>query len=467
MDRNQYTTHNLFRFVPDNFFVPLAAPGRQVYWECILRIFRITGSQLSFGVERDILVEDLQYYFDSEMAADFEDDVDNRSSDSRDRANLMLRRLENYGWITVEVDYSYIQRVNFRDYAIQLIRTLMNISGSGSAEYQGYIYTIYNLVKSGGASGVALLQIADNTEALITALKSLNSNIKTYIDELTKHSTVSEILEALLNDYYSNVVDKAYHRLLTSDNVSKFRPEIIDRLEAHSRSTRYLNAASKEIAEIRELSGEDAREEVLSMLHNVIRAFRQMDEILDEINRKNTKYQRAAINRARFLLSDSDDVQGQLKDIISYMNENIQEFGMDLNGIYEMEELSCLIKLFSWNYLDMDSLYAPVEGKKSFQPQEMEMPEIDEEERKRKRQQMREKLDRILSQDKIDAWVLDQLAGRDSVMASDLLLSDEHFIRLIYVRLYGTRKKMSYRLDLGRQIEKDGYRFRDFRIIRR
>ena len=132
-----------------------------------------------------------------------------------------------------------------------------------------------------------------------------------------------------------------------------------------------------------------------------------------------------------------------------------------------MEEMSSLIKLFSWNYLDMDSLYAPVEGKKSFQPQELEAPEIDEEERERKRLKMREKLDRILSQDKIDAWVLEQLKDRDSVMASELAESDDHFIRLIYVRLYGTRKRMSYLLRLGSQINRNGYRFRDFEIIRR
>ena len=70
--------------------------------------------------------------------------------------------------------------------------------------------------------------------------KNLNSNIKHYIDELTKHSTVAEIMDALFNDYITNIVDKAYHRLLTSDNVSKFRPEIIERLESKSRSQSYI-----------------------------------------------------------------------------------------------------------------------------------------------------------------------------------------------------------------------------------
>ena len=48
----------LYDVVPDNFFSPLSSPGRTVYWECIKRLFAITGRQLSFGVERDVLVDD-------------------------------------------------------------------------------------------------------------------------------------------------------------------------------------------------------------------------------------------------------------------------------------------------------------------------------------------------------------------------------------------------------------------------
>lgn len=72
--------------------------------------------------------------------------------------------------------------------------------------------------------GVVLMQILENTDLLITGLKNLNSSIKHYIDDLTRHKTVAQIMDALFNDYITNIVDKAYHRLLTSDNVSKFRP---------------------------------------------------------------------------------------------------------------------------------------------------------------------------------------------------------------------------------------------------
>lgn len=461
----------LFDVIPANFFGPLAAPGKIVYWECICRLFAITSKQLSFGVERDVLVDELQYYFDSAMAADIPDEelTEEKNMSSRDKANFMLRRLENYGWIYIDVDYSYVQRVNFRDYAVQIIKTLTAVSEERRAEYQGYIYTIYNLARAAGTNpGLGLLQIVENTDALITGLKSLNANIKRYIDELTKHSTVAEIMDALLNDYYTNVVDKAYHRLLTSDNVSKFRPEIVERLEAHCSNVRFLNAASKEIAELKEVSAEEAHEIVLELLHEVIDAFRRMDEILDEINKKNTRYQRAAINRARFLLSSSEDIRGQLKDILMFMNDRIQEEKLDYNAVHELEETDRLIKVFAWDYLDMDSLYAPVEGKKAFVPQEVQSFVPDEAAREEKRRIMQAKLAKILSPEKIEAYISEQLGERTNMLASELPMEeDDTFIKIIYIRLYGQRKKMGYRLEIGDMVERYGFRFRDFRIIRK
>lgn len=460
----------LFDVVPDSFFRPLAAPGKIVYWDCICRLFEVTGKQLSFGVERDVLVDELTYYFDSSMAADIpEEDASSAETitSSRDKANFILRRLESYGWIYVDVDYSYVQRVNFRDYAIKLIKTLTDISGQKRTEYQGYIYTIYSLAKSTSNPGIALTQIVENMDALITGLKTLNANIKKYIDDLTKHSTVAEILDALLNDYYSNIVDRAYHRLLTSDNVSKFRPEIVEKLEADSRSNRYLKNAARELSELREITVEEAHEQVLTMLHDVIEAFRQMDQILDEINKKNTRYQRAAINRARFLLTSSEDIRGQLKNILMAMNEYVQDNGQDYNAVYELEEMDKLIRLYSWEYLDMDSLYEPVEGKKEFVPQELSRNEADEKARLEKRRQMEEKLERILSPEKINRYVKEQMHGRPQMLASAFPLEGEGFIRLIYIRLYGQRKNMGYRIDTeaDKIVQKDGYRFRDFVVI--
>lgn len=455
----------MFHIISDNFFVPLASPNKQIYWECICKLFTIMNHQLSFGVERDVLVEELQYYFEQANAISIEEE-DMSGKSNRDKANWMLRRLEYYGWIEIEADKSYVQRVSFQEHAVKLIKTLLEISEGKKIEYQGYIYTIYSLVRGNtGNPGIELLSIVENTDMLITGLKNLNSGIKHYIDELTKYKTPAEIMDVLFNDYIENIVDKAYHRLLTSDNVSKFRPEIVERLESKSRSKTYIQKASKEIAEIREISVEEAEELVYQYIHEVIDAFLNIDEILAEINRKNTQYQKAAINRAKFFLLGGEDVRGQIKEILSALNTQINEENMDLGGIYRIEYLDDLTRIFSVGLLDEKSLYVPIEGKKEFKPVEIQTDSVDEMLRQEKLRKMMQKMEKVLNPQKIDAYVETHMKDKMQMNASELPLENvEDFVRMIYVRLYGQRKNMKYSIKTTEEIEINGYRFRDYEI---
>lgn len=458
----------MFQVLPGNFFVPLSSPNKIVYWECICKLFSVMDHQLSFGVEREVLVDELQYYFEQSAAAEIIEE-DFAGADSRGKANGILRRLEYYGWIEIETDKSYVQRVNFKEYSVRLMKTLLEIEEGKQIEYQGYIYTIYSLVRGTTDNpGVVLLQILENTDFLITGLKNLNSNIKHYIDELTKHSTVAEIMDALFNDYITNIVDKAYHRLLTSDNVSKFRPEIIERLERKSKSETYIERAAVEIAGLQEIDQDVAKDQVYRYLHEIIEAFRNMDDILNEINQKNTQYQRAAINRAKFLLSGNEDIRGQIKEILFGINEVINEEKMELGGIYEIEFLDNLVRIYSCSFLDENSLYSPIEGKKEFIPQQMDRQEPDTELRQEKMRRMIEKMQKILSPEKIDRYVGQNIGDRKEMLATELPLSNvEDFVKIIYVRLYGQRKNMKYRIETTEEKEVNGFRFKDFRIWRK
>lgn len=460
-------TSPLFDIIPSNFFSPLASPNRLVYWDCIHKLFTVMNTQLSFGIEREILVDELQFYFEQNQAAEFaESEISN--ADPRKKANEMLRLLENFGWLEVETDKSYVQRINFYDYAVRVIKTLLEISDGKRVEYQGYIYVIYSLVKADtDHPAVVLQQIMENTDLLITGLKNLNSNIKHYIDELTRHKTVAEIMNALFNDYITNIVDKAYHRLRTSDNVSKFRPEIIERLESHSRSKAYIAKTAEEIAGLREITMDKSVELTYQCLHEIIEAFRSMDDILAEIDQKNTQYQRAAINRARFLLAGSEDIRGQLKEILLYLNEQINEVNMDLNGIYELEYIDQLIRIFGSSFIDEKSFYSPIEGKKEFHPQEIIDIEPDLLLRQEKLKRMTEKMQRILSPERIESYVKVQMGNRNIMRASELPLDNvEDFMKIIYIRLYGTRKNMKYYVKKEPNTTRfyKEYRFPDFTI---
>ena len=190
-----------------------------------------------------------------------------------------------------------------------------------------------------------------------------------------------------------------------------------------------------------------------------------MDDILKEINQKNTQYQRSAVNRARFMLTGSEDIRGQLKEILIGINEEINREQMNLGGIYRIDFLEELIRIYSVGCLDEKSFYAPVEGRKEFKPQEIGDMEPDLELRQEKLRKMAEKMQKVLSPVRINAYVKKQLGGRKELLATQFPLENaEDFVKIIYIRLYGQRKNMDYTVEVRAEEEKNGYRFKNFLV---
>ena len=81
---------------------------------------------------------------------------------------------------------------------------------------------------------------------------------------------------------------------------------------------------------------------------------------------------------------------------------------------------------------------------------------------------MAEKMQKVLSVDKIENYVGKTLGDKSEMRASEFPLANvEDFIKIIYVRLYGQRKNMSYRIECLQETQAGGYRFKDFRIRRK
>ena len=145
----------------------------------------------------------------------------------------------------------------------------------------------------------------------------------------------------------------------------------------------------------------------------------------------------------------------------------MNEEHMELGGIYRVKFLEGLVRLYSSNVMDAGSLYSPAEGKKEFVPEELEDEEPDLLLRREKIRRLTEKMQRILSPEKIEKYVEKQLGDKDQLPASHFPLDHiEDFIKIIYIRLYGQRKNMRYSIEVLEEIETKGYRFRNF-IVRR
>ena len=461
----------MFSIIPDNLFSPLASANRYLYAEIIFITYKMVQNGLSYGIDKDILVDEIESILRERNIENLEEELGESSLSFKDKANSLVRKLVDYGWVYKETTNNYKEIINFNDYAIIIIDSLKKIINKETLEYQGNIISIYHLLYSSENidNGILLKQVFENTKEIIGALKTLNANIKKYIDALTKQQTPEEIMEALFVDYMINIIDKSYHRLRTSDNISKYRPKIISKLEELSTDNIFIDGAVKFFIEEYGLKDlEEGKEKVINIIQEVIYAFNNLDDIMEEIDSKNSKYQRAAVMRAKFLLNNSRDLVGQVKRILKFASDSYKDSEIKLTED-TLEELMDLFTLYTHGYIDESSLYTSNEGKKSFAPKALILKDFSKEEREKRVGKFRLKQEKQYNLEKVNKIVLELLGEKTRIYASDIAVNEiEEFIKIIYIRLYASSILAKYRLVKREDmVNVEGYSFKNFEIWRK
>lgn len=459
---------NIFEIVPENFFVPLSSPGKAMYMKVISLIYGLVQNGLSYGIDKEILVDEIEEYLGS-INYDIVNEDDEQFTNNRERANNLIRKLINWGWIYPEQTNDYKQIINFHDYAIVILESFLKIVNKESLEYQGNIISIYSMLHSNEKAGIVIKQVFENTKGIISGLKNLNSNIKKYMDRLTKQKTPEEIMEEFFGNYTKEVIDKSYHRLKTSENVSKYRPKIIEKLNESLNSSEFLNEAGEFYRDDEELNSlDDGIEKVKDIIHNIINAFSDLDDIMHDIDSKNAKYIRAAVTRAKFLLNNSKDMTGLVKGILEYISNEYKELELSLSADY-LEEITDLFTLYSYGYIDETSLYIANEGKKSFKPGNISSGTLSKEERQRKIDEFKKRQEKQYSPKKVNEIVDKLLGDKKMICASEIEINSiDDFIKVIYIRLYGNHILAKYKISRKDSVVNNkGFAFKNFEIWRK
>lgn len=465
----------IFDIVPEGFFTPLSSGNKKVYLSIISLIYKLVQNGLSYGIDREILVEEVEDYLNG-VNEEFDNEeigiVDNEIvTDNRDRANIFIRKLINYGWIYPETTSDYRQIINFHDYSIVIIEALVKIVNNESTEYQGNIIGIYNLLYSKEKinNGLIIKQVFNITKDIMSGLKKLNANIKKYMDRLTKQKTPQEIFEEFFGSYTKDIIDKSYHRLKTSENFSRYRPLIIERLNEMVIDDNVVNEASEFFVNELELSSlEKGKELVKDKIYSVINSFEDVDDIIKEIDIKHTKYIKAAVTRAKFLLNNSRDITGTIKSILEYICKQYRDLELSLSVDY-LEELSDLFVLYSYDFIDETSLYIANEGSKSFKPEKVNKKPISKEERERKLKEFKANQEKRYSYKKVNKIVDELLGDKKMICASEIEVETiDDYIKIIYIRLFGSSSVSSFEIKGKKSyVNKNGFKFKDFEIWRK
>lgn len=455
----------LFDILPADFFKPLTSKYRQEYADCIMRLFNAFKPEISYGVNRDIVVKELTDYFeadDTEMS--FDDEV--YVSDARDKANGVIAILKKCGWIEYEQETNHQINVILCEYTIPVIDSMNRIIREEEAEYQGIISQIHASLQNEELYGkpyeLIIKGVQENTERLLSELKKLNASIKRHMDQQTNDMDAEEILEHFFA-YHKNIGSKAYLRMKTSENISYFRTSIIERIGRIMESTEIMERAVAGYMEVEETEDrEKAYDEVISMLIDIKSSFYRLDDIIEEIDRKHARYMRSAVMRARFLLATGNNLEGKLSKITDLYVQQLN------SG--EEESFEGLFSLYPQSYISPESLQTvPITKKVDAISGFSNQAQMSEADRLLYKEALRRKNRSRFSRKNINEYVINLLGDSDKMPVTDVPVeSVRDLIRIIYISIYSGNRSNNYEIiRSGKQVEMQGYSLPYFDIVKK
>ncbi len=466
---------NIFDVAGEHFFKPLTGQFKTLYFDSLTLIYESYRSELSYGTDREILVAKLTEYFDNLGVSDirFEDEQETLR-DSRTKATTFLRKLKDYGWIEYEIGNDQVAKVIMPNHAVTVIQTLLDVAGQNEMEYQSELSAIYSLLTNeellGRPYGQVVKPVYERTLALFTGLKKLNTSIKKYIEDLTAGQQAEDILHDFFT-YHEEIGSKAYHRIKTSDNVSRFRNTIINRLQDILVDQALFDRVVAGYQNIEnENDMESASEKVHEMIADIIDHFQSYDEIIAEIDRKHTKYIRNAVERAKFLLLNSNNMEGKVSKVLQYLAEEFNKEERNNLSCDVPDDICILFNMFPHGFISPESLKAEPISKRITDVEDIFTPELmSEEERELRRMAVYEKNRNRFSRKNIEAYIAELTKDKNGIYAHELPMETRRdTIRTIFIALYGHDNKSEYKIVPGTDmICVNGFVFRDFEIIRR
>lgn len=466
----------LFDVLPERFFGLLAGKCRRIYAEaglCLYEQYRLA----QFGIEQEILRDKFQELIESwaEAGVAYEEDdfslQDAAAEESRAKANHMIRRMKEFGWLDFE------QRENFKifillpHYSSRLWGLFANLCEGRAVEYQRFAFTTYQVLSGEGAKvqpSMAVLEAERLAEEFVEELRILLNNIKNKMEQVSAQTSLQDVLSHHFDEYRSDIVDRSYHRLKTSDHVSRYRIRILQEVqEIRQNKERFRalcdDAVNRQLAD----TMESAEYRMNASLHSIEEIYRGLDDMFAQIDRRHNQYVRASYERALYLQqAGSARTESMIAGILLALVEA-------RDARREIQELPRLFRLQTMDMLLPNSRYVPRKKRVLHPNTEASVREVDAQLRARVRRESAERVARGISRQKIEAWILEVLGQRGSMEIGELLgllRAEENpdFLQLLYVYLYGHDELAKYRLGDHKHIEEqDTIRYTSRTVKRR
>ncbi|GGJ12616.1 hypothetical protein GCM10010885_22490 [Alicyclobacillus cellulosilyticus] len=366
------------------------------------------------------------------------------------KAHALIRRLVATGWLQAIPDETgFDETLIVPRYASVLLDALYRIVHPAEQRYNAIVYSVYSNLRTANEERdefmlQALQSAHDHTIALRESLRALLHNIHTYYQNLHLRQEIRELLAEHFDSYQVAVAIAMYHPLKTFDSVYRFRPRVLQILRDWLASPSLLQQmAASLLGQRPDLTPEDARAEVVQRIQFIADTFESLDDLLQEIDRRNAHYSRASVDRLQYLLNTDRDVKGKLVQLLRALPPLTADVHHPL--LEAMRELP----LFQVRYADPDALYREPRRRQRGRPQPLRRPAgADDAAFAAEARELVERANAIFSPQRIAAFIREQMGDRARLPASALRLRElDDFLRTMVAVVRSDEPEMPYEID--------------------
>lgn len=372
--------------IPKGFYKLFNSKYMEYYQLVLLTLYEESGQSYSLlGLTedecQDIINEEIAKFTMDWSQDQFEDEGELLTRSNM--ASIMLRRLEEWGWLHKDYDETLNQYVvSFPDYSQMFVDVFQRLFSEDSSMERESILAVYSHLftySSDKEKNNDILKSALQTsKALLQMLANMQEGIRGYFESLSQKNTFLGIQEVLVNEM-NNTYSAKYAILTTTDSFYRYKEEVkelIDKNLSENEMRKQMFIGKKlEIPKDsavwhRNERAIDLCDEAMEILFQINREFDSIERRYNRlIDQKRTFAKRAAA-RIRYILVEGNIEEDRTKALVRLLNNSSRrgEILDDLGQRFGMTERFQVIK--------EKSFMRPRDGERAeFTPQRIETAE--------------------------------------------------------------------------------------------
>jgi hypothetical protein len=420
-----------FSVIPEKFFSPLASANREHYCSAIL-IFYEKFLSSPIGVDRDSLVDALEKYCEnvSEIASEDDDISAETETGARGTARRLLLKIMDAGWVSEELLPDFTRRINIASFAKPFYEALQFVAQGGGVEYESHIVAVYSLLCSDASvdnGHYTILRAHEHTMKLLDSLKVLSQNIKQHFEMLHSASNeIKDILRAHYDLYMEDIIDRAYTRLKTSDNLSRYRPLIIRKINEFLENREWMESTAPKLAAIQNVpQGLTPYQYLSRTLEEIRESLRVIDPVVDDIDKRNRQYSRISTEKIKNRLYSDSTMSGKLISIVSALHAEEADCSLLEHNVFRFRSVSSESCFNRWKG---DFVETPPAIAVPFRKDDIDAME----------KELRRKISLQLNAEKIARYLDARIGGKDSEDADNIVANIGDFVKIMYAAVYSS-----------------------------